>query len=61
MKTYLLRRIPEELWRDFKSLCAWQGRTIHETLLALIRAHIREAKEQENDEPIDEENGSQGA
>jgi len=41
MKTFLLKGIPEDLMRRFKSACANEGRTMKAVLLSLMGQYIK--------------------
>jgi len=35
-----VRGIPEPLWREFKAMCALQGKTMNEVLVKLIKQAV---------------------
>ena len=41
MKTYLIRSIPVDLWRDVKVQAAERGLTVREVILALLLKWVR--------------------
>lgn len=40
MKRYLLRDVPENLWRKFKALAALRGTSARKLLIELIRKEV---------------------
>ena len=42
MKTFLLRSIPEKLFRDFKTACAAKDVTMKETLIRFMHQFVKE-------------------
>jgi hypothetical protein len=42
--TYLLRNIPPELWRRFRSACALEGVTAKAKILELITKYLERGK-----------------
>ena len=41
MKDYLLRGIPEDLWREVKATAALNGVTIREVIIELLEIYIQ--------------------
>jgi len=39
---YLLREIPDDLWRSFKSKCATQGKTMLRVIIELITKYVND-------------------
>ena len=37
---YMIRNIPDNLWKDFKSLCASRGKTMLEVIIELITKYV---------------------
>lgn len=41
MKDYILKNIPEKLWREFHAKCAKAGKTMRQVLLELIKIYLK--------------------
>lgn len=41
MKTYLLRDIPPDLWREVRSRAALEGESVRDAMLRLLREYVK--------------------
>ena len=45
MKDYLLRGIPEDLWREVKATAALNGVTVREVIIELLEIYIQKVND----------------
>ena len=45
---YLLRDVPDDLWRKFKATCALRGESVAKTLRILIRDYVKKESTSQN-------------